>query len=547
MAINIRFTFFVSGDYRKWALQQTDKITHDPGYQPPADPFQGASSYNTDYLPHKQAARASMKPMEQHHDVGPFDGQTGYRQEYVKHLLPRREAREAPKWNPSKVPLDGMSNYRKDYTAKQGEKMPSCKPDGNAYQSEAPFEDGTTQRTDYIKWPVDRPHMREPDAYVRPEGDVDYHTTTHTDYNRKPIAPTKAMRPSSRRGVPGKFDGNTNYKHDFRKWPVKPMKQQPRNDYLPPEAPFEGRSNYTDNYQKHPLAARESMKPNEATRVSDQPFDGRTGYRDEYVKHPFEERVRREAPKWQPNAAKLDGMTNYTKDYTPKDMVKQPSCRPDNTAYQSEAPFDAGTTNRDDYVKWPLNKPSQHAPDQYVKPAGDMEFNTTTNTDFNRKPIVLVAAKRPQGRMGKPGKFDGRTNYSQDFRKWALGERPKAMMQPEYMPPDAPFVGSTNYHDNYHAHQAHPPKSMKPNDAGHVSDAPFEGGTEYRQEYVKKAVKPCPAGILDTERAEYVYQEQDRTGHKWYQPLSANVAEMQMRHKLGNAGMNRQLTALSVA
>ena len=529
-------------DYRKWSLQPAEKIVHDPAYQHPTGPFQTSTSYTADYLAHKQAVRSSMRPIERERDQVPFDGMTGYRQDYVKHMLPRRDPKEPAKWVQNMVPLDSLSNYRKDYTLKNGEKTASCKPDGGPYQSDAPFEDGTTQRTDYKRWRVDRPHLREPDAYVKPDGAVDYHTTSHTDYNRKPIAPAKAKRPSSRRGVPGKFYSNTNYKRDFCKWPVKPAKQQVRDEYHPPDAPFEGRSNYIDNYTRHVQAVRESMRPTAATQMSDQPFDNRTGYREEYVKHPMGERIKREVPKWQPNAAKLDGMTNYKRDYVRKEMVKQPSCRPDNGPHQSDAPFVGGTTQRNDYIKWPNHKPPIHEPDQYVKPAGDMQFNTTTNTDFTKKPIHLVTAIRPTGRMGKPGNFDGTTNYSQDFRQWSLEDRSKPMMRVEYMPPEAPFQGSTNYHDDYHAHKHQPSKSMKPTDAGCVSDAAFEGGTEYRQEFIKKAVPPCPAVVLDTERAQHVYQEQDHTGHKWYKPLTASAAETQGRKNIATAPMTRSVT-----
>lgn len=536
-----------SADYRQWAMNRTDKITHDPGYQPPDAPFEGNSNYQTDYLPKKVAPRSSMRPTEQTRgNNDPFSDRTGYRDYYIKHPLPEKQVREKQAYAPNKAPLDGLSNYMKDYIPKGMDKTKSCKPDNNAYQSDAPFQDGTTHRTDYQARHVDRPYVREPEQYRRPEGDMDMHTTTHTDYTKKPIEKQVATRPVDRKTVPGKFSDATNYNHDFRKWPLgeRPV-QTMKSGYNPPDMPFEGNSNYQTDYIPKSQAPRRSMKPVETARQTGDPFPDKTGYRDYYIKHPMPQKHLREKQEYAPNKAPLDGLSNYMKDYIPKGMDKTKSCKPDNNAYQSGAPFDDDTTHRVDYKKWQADRPYVHEHDRYTRPEGDMDMHTTTHTDYTKKPIERSVAAKPASVKRMPGKFDGTTNYHEDFRQWPHEARQQQTMKGGYSPPDAPFEGCSNYQTEFVPRRQTPQRSFRPLDRGVASDAPFQSGTEYRQEFIKKKVLPCPATIIDNPSSRFVFAEQDPTGHKWYEPVSTSVQELPASIRISSG--NRQLTALSVA
>ena len=517
---------------------------------PPQDPFVGESTFTKDYIPYKSAPRQSMKPTETAmKSDDPFQDKTGYRDDYIKHAIPPKERKEKQEWSPNKAPLDGLSTYHKDYPGKNAAKQPSCKPDRDAYQSNAPFEDGTTQRTDFKKWPTERPHVHEPDTYMKPEGDMDMNTTTAKDYTKKPLE-LRAMRkaPETKKS-PGKFDGTTNYKEDFRKWqPGEKPKITMKSDYVPPDSKFEGLPTYQHDYIKHNQAPRHAIKPDVNAMMSDQPFDDRTGYRDDYIKHRIPPKERKEKQQWEPNKTKLDGMTTYHKDYQEKNGPKQPSCKPDVGAYQSNAPFEDGTTQRTDFKRWPNERPWIKEPDNYIKPEGDIDFYTTTGTDYNKKPLQKNVMKRPSSRKGVPGKFDGTTNYKEDFRKWQPGERPKMTMKSDYSPPDAPFEGNSNYTSDYIRHRIDPTRSTKPHDEGYNSNAPFEDGTMYRQDYTKKHLPPCPAAILETGQSGYRFVEQDpATGHKFYssKPVSVSITELPSRRQ--SADRRQHLTALSVA
>ena len=538
-----------TADYRKWTPNPTEKITHDPGYAPPEAPFEGTSNYQTDYISKRVNPRQSMKPSEAAKSSDePFADRTGYRDYYIKHPLPKKELREKQEYSPSKAPLDGLSNYMKDYISKDMDKTKSCKPDNQAYQSGAPFQDDTTHRTDYQPRQAERPFVREPEQYMKPTGDMDLYTTTHTDYTRKPIERQAAKRPEHRKMIPGKFVDTTNYNTDFRKWglgerPVQTMK----SDYHPPEMPFEGISNYQTDYLPKVQPPRKSMKPLESARMTEDPFPDRTGYRDYYIKHPMPKREMREKQEYSPNKAPLDGLSNYMKDYVTKDMGKTKSCKPDTNAYQSGAPFEDDTTHRMDYKRWQADRPFVHEPDQYTKPEGDIDFHTTTHTDYTKKAMDRRITARPEAARRLPGKFDGTTNYNEDFRKWPNEGRQPQTMKSGYNPPEAPFEGVSNYQTDYVPRRQTPLRSLKPIDRGVASDAPFQDGTEYRQEYIKRNVAPCPAGVIEKGGpTKFVFKDQDPQGHKWYEPVMTSVHELPQSVRMNSAGMSRQL-AMSVA
>jgi hypothetical protein len=186
-----------------------------------------------------------------------------------------------------------------------------------------------------------------------------------------------------------------------------------------------------------------------------------------------------------------------------------------------------------------------------------MEKSTTHNTDYTRKPIEKVSPRRPPSGRRQSGKFDDHTNYREDYRQWAMGDRAKVTMRAEYVPSGAPFEGRTNYQDEYVPRHGEPVRSMKPGDGGYASNAPFEDGTEYRNEYTKKEHPPCPVILLETARTDYKFQEQDDVGHKWYErssngynmSYSSRSQSNNVASKSVNNGFNtdRQYTAMAAA
>jgi len=306
---------------------------------------------------------------------------------------------------------------------------------------------------------------------------------------------------------------------DYREWEVqRPERVAADNTYRPSSAQFEGISNYTTDYIKHPGAPRQSMKPNEAAKMSDQPFEDATDYRQSYVPYQLPPREVREKVVWEPNPAKLDDLSHYRRDYTPKEVGKQATCKPDTKAFQSVAPFEGDTTHHADYIEWPTERIKLHERERYQKPEGEMNLDTTTHIDYTPKPLERLAPARPQEGRRAVGKFDDTTNYKVDYLKWAPTDRSRPAPKQGYEPNEAPFEGLPTYQSDYIKHQMAMTRSLKPVDYGYTSGAPLDDNTEYRNEYYKKHAERCPVPFIEAgSDTRYTFREQDDVGHKWYE------------------------------
>jgi len=309
---------------------------------------------------------------------------------------------------------------------------------------------------------------------------------------------------------------------DYREWEVhRREKATADNTYRPSSAQFEGISNYQTDYIPHSGAPRQSMKPNEAAKMSDQPFEDATDYRQSYIKYPLPPREVREKTVWEPNTAKLDDLSHYRRDYTPKEVGKQATCKPDAKPFRSVAPFEGDTTQKVDYIEWPTERIRLHERERYQKPEGDMNLDTTTQIDYTRKPLERIAPARPQEGRRVAGKFDGTTNYQVEYLKWEPTDRSRPAPKQAYEPNEAPFEGLATYQRDYIPHQMSMTRSLKPVDLGYSSGAPLDDNTEYRNEYYKKQAERCPVPFIEAgSDTRYAFREQDEVGHKWYEMQS---------------------------
>ncbi|XP_046350552.1 stabilizer of axonemal microtubules 2-like [Haliotis rufescens] len=422
-----------------------------------------------------------------------------------------------------------LSEYNTTYRAHPIVPRESCKPPAVAIKGDGPLEDRTTHRVDYIPHPIERPQFHVPDQYSRPAGDHDMMTSYHKDYTEKQGAPAKAIKQLGMRHVPGKFEGEPTYKTDYRKWDMagRPNRFGDVSTWNPPQQPFEGQSTFTRDYQRYNQAPRTTMKPNEAAKMSDAPFDGNTGYNAAYIKHPLQAKFVKEKDTYRPSGVRFDGLSTFKRDYQGAYAPKTDSCKPDAQAFQSQAPLEDMTTFKNDYRKWDADRPFVRDPEQYKKPVGDMDMNTTHNLAFKEYPLQRAFAKRPHSaNVMRAGTFDGTTNYSTDFRPWDLGQRSRPVMKPDYQPNNAPFEGMSTQKSHYIPHPINPNQSCKPSNDFVQSQGPFDDNTMYRMDYTPKASEPCPAAVIDTTRSTYKFVELDTRGHKLYQPVFESVTAL---------------------
>lgn len=420
----------------------------------------------------------------------------------------------------------------------------SCKPAARVIDSDVPIEDKTTQRVDYVKHAIERPYQRVPDAYKKPAGDHDMLTSYTKDYPQKHVDPAKAIKHDMGRQAHGKFEGEPTYTSDYRKWDMsRPQRYGPDASWEPPKQKFEGQSTFQHDYTRYNEPPRQPLRPANAA-IASGPFDDRTGYRDDYVRHPLGPKFQKEREKYKPAGVPMDGLTTFMRDYRGERGDRTKAFKPEGRPVASDVPLDDITTQKNDYRKWPTERPFHHQPDQYKKPEGDIDTNTTHRLTYKQHPLQRHAAiKPPPGRVMNAGQFDGVTNYNMDYKPWEI-DRVHPTMQPKYQPNDAPFEGISTQKAHYVPHSLNPTASFKPHQAA-INSGPFDDGTIYRMEYTPKHIGPCPAAILDTTSAQYRFVELDPRGHKLYRPMSYTTVTDLGRSAPGNAA--HMLQPLAVA
>ncbi|XP_039267403.2 stabilizer of axonemal microtubules 1-like [Styela clava] len=97
----------------------------------------------------------SKKPDVKRAQTMPFVGITNYNTDFKKWQVPREPIKiREPSLHPSGK-FEGESTTRLHFTRLSAPPARSCKPDGKAFMSEAPFDDHTIYRTDYIPKSMD--------------------------------------------------------------------------------------------------------------------------------------------------------------------------------------------------------------------------------------------------------------------------------------------------------------------------------------------------------------------------------------------------------
>ena len=119
------------------------------------------------------------------------------------------------------------------------------KPNLQGYQSNARFDDSTTNKSDFKRWDIQPIQTHKPDEYQAKTGEMDLNTMYNSEFTAKPVARVNAIKPVERRMVDAKFDANTTYAGDYRQWAgSRPPAIRAQSGYEPPNMPFQGMSTY---------------------------------------------------------------------------------------------------------------------------------------------------------------------------------------------------------------------------------------------------------------------------------------------------------------
>lgn len=287
LIVDRNVSFFLLADYRKWDMGgRQGPYGAQAVWNPPTQRFEGRSTMQQDFRKYDAVPRVSFKPNEAAKvSDTPFEDRTGYRESYKQHTLGPKYVHEKDLYKAPTAAFDGLSTFKRDYRGMPGGKMDSCKPNAQAFQSDAPLEDSTTNRLDYRKWPMERPFVHNPEQYVRPEGHMDMNTTHKVNFKEFPIERPLMVRPHSAAKLKdAPFHGVTNYSQDYKKWGMDGrVRPQQKADYMPNQARFEGISTQKAHYIPHMTQPARSFRPDANAYQSDAKLDDHTMYRIDYT------------------------------------------------------------------------------------------------------------------------------------------------------------------------------------------------------------------------------------------------------------------------
>lgn len=216
-------------------------------------------------------------------------------------------------------------------------------------------------------------------------------------------------------------------------------------------------------------------------------------------------------------------ISEYKNEYPAHRQEKREAIRPDNDYKPSGFKMEGVTTNKNDYIKHPLNRIPFKQPDVYRSPEGEMDTMTSYAKEYqNKGGRPAIAIKRDNVR-GTQAQFDGNTTNKDDYRVWDLTRTKPIRKDDGYTPSSEKFGGASTYGGDFHKHSQAPRTPIRPDNNAIRSNEPFADKTSNRQDYVKFEMQPVykkpkdpfvqnmiPMDNLTTNRRDYTAKEVDQ-------------------------------------
>jgi len=228
------------------------------------------------------------------------------------------------------------------------------------------------------------------------------------------------------------------------------------------------------------------IKPDSATKLSNQPFNADTSYKHAFVSHEVKPHQRRAPAKYTKPSGKVDGTSSYQYDYIEKFAQKMPSARPAYRPSTADRPFSDTTVHRETYKPWEMSVRQGIRPPPAIKlPTGTFEHQTTFQDDFkghkshSREPIII-----PEPALSlNAGKMTNQTTTRGDYT--AKDARPEKSAKPvqHLIRNAAPFNHRTTFQNNYKWPDGQPANSCKPPEMTHLPSDPLQSDTTHNLTY----------------------------------------------------------------
>ncbi|XP_064787821.1 stabilizer of axonemal microtubules 2-like [Oncorhynchus masou masou] len=276
------------GEFRAWHNQKVQPYRTCDNLKLNDSKFEVTTTFQDDYCQKGPAvARESFKPAADARETLPFDGATNYQTQYVPHPVQPRQPKERAVYRPTSAPLNGVSTHRQDYRGLPAEPAKPFRAKVAWESSPAVFQGTSEFRDQYKAWPLQPKHRHQAEEYCPPEGTMVGLSTAHADY----VDHESQQRPQSARPrveawtkeAREPLQTRSTMKEDYRTWDVVRRPPMVYADELEkPKGAFANTTTFRSAYTPKTAERATSFKPTQKL-LSPQSMDEDSIYRSTYT------------------------------------------------------------------------------------------------------------------------------------------------------------------------------------------------------------------------------------------------------------------------
>ena len=424
-----------------------------------------------------------------------------------------------------------LSEYGQKYKWTDGKPRETLRPAPKALTSDAPMECSTINRLDFKPHEVKVPPPKQKSSYAKPDGKIEKDSEYRLKYTGDIVPPPKAIRPPNTKAVDeSPFNARSTQQTDFPNWGnPKPNRYNEQRVYSPPKEKFQGKSTVQADYiSRGRMSPTQSMKPAPVVLSSSEPFQSYSNYKADFHVHPIPPKHIQEREVYQPSKDGFKGTSTFTADFKAHYGTMPPqSLKPAPTSLKSNEPFNAKTVQSSDFQPWETQARQKRPPTKYNPPIEKFQAKSCFADDFKHYGPVSPSKslKPPQKPVASDKPFEGTTIKSVDFKSWPLDARAKPIRhEKDYQPPTQTFNGTSTMQLSFKGAYGPPANSAKPEQQASQGSGKLDGKSVYRDSFTPKHNDPCPTTFFKPDNMDstsrYLYSHQDKTGHKFFAPLS---------------------------
>lgn len=403
-------------------------------------------------------------------------------------------------------------------------------PDSTRQAGNKPFDATTTYSNVFVPHDSVPIPKREPDKYIRPDGQFEGTSSYQKDFFPKARQAVQSAKPQYNRPENKPFDSSTVHKETYQPWELPSHSYKvPKSAIRLPDARFEHKTTFQKDYQGHKgHTGRTQINPPEPTlTVGAGQMGEETTTRADYTKKDAKPEKSAKPPHViSTRDVPFTSDTTVQNDYQWRDGLPAESCRPVQTSSRSNQPLDAATTHNSTYKAWQVPRRTAWKPDSgWQAPKDSFDHKTTFQQDYMEKAVMPAKSARPDYNRPKPGDFDSMTTHKNEFKQWDTA--PRRSYRPHTGMPGkkSKFDGKTTFQSDFKGFQNARPDLCIPKEGGvslNVGDQDF--GTSYADTFLGERPPSCPAKYLELRpnmRSQHGFTyQQDLNGHQYFQPPS---------------------------